>query len=646
MSLGFLDLAELGEFTAAAVEDDTVSFISAYSDGRVFTCNRAFCRLTGYSKQEISRMRWPEDFMATENRARAVDIVRNIYNNAPPNAYELELAGKGEIRVPVTMSVHTFCDGAGRPHYYYSFITDMTEQKRLEDSLKMSERKYRELVENANSIILKLDTRGKITFFNEFAQRYFGYQQCEILGKKVVGTIVPVTETSGRDLSRLIGDILAHPQRYVNNENENMRSNGERVWVSWTNKAITDDQGGPIGVLCIGNDITALKNAEAGLKQARDDLELRVRERTIELEKANKLLLNEIDARRQAEKEIKESEEQFRTLVETSPVPIILHRGANIIYANPAAVEAAGYSAEELQRMKFWEPVPHRYKELVKERELARLRGECQPSACEYEVHTNKGLKWVKIVSVRVMFKSSPAIMAIMEDITPYKQTELYVDLMGHDISNINQAGMGNLELLQIMGNLDAQGLELLSAALQAFEKSSELIKNVMKLQKVKKGDLHLEKIDISQVLNQVRNDYRTVPGRDINIRAESPEGCFVLADGLLYDVFSNIVDNSIKHSSGPVNINMSLSAVVMDDNKFYRVSIEDDGPGITPDLKKRIFNRMYYEGGTMRGKGLGLYLVSKLVEYFYGIISVEDRIPGDHTKGARFVVLLPAIEE
>ena len=57
-----------------------------------------------------------------------------------------------------------------------------------------SEEKYRELVENANSIILKWDKRGNITFFNEFAQRFFGYSENEIIGKSVIGTIVPATK--------------------------------------------------------------------------------------------------------------------------------------------------------------------------------------------------------------------------------------------------------------------------------------------------------------------------------------------------------------------------------------------------------------------------------------------------------------------
>jgi PAS domain S-box-containing protein len=655
MSLGFLNLADLGEFTAAAVENDTVSFISALNDGRVFTCNLAFCRLTGYSKQEISEMRWPEDFTAAEHRAHAVDIVKGKWYNAPPNAYELELVGKDEMRIPAIICVHTFCDGAGRPLFYYSFIMDITEHKRLENALRMSEAKYRELVENVNSIILKLDTCGNIIFFNEFAQLYFGYQSSEILGKNVIGTIVPISESSGRDLSKLIKDICGHPERYVNNENENKRSNGERVWVSWTNKAITDDHGNLIGVLCVGNDITAVKNAEIELKRARDELELRVMERTAELENVNKFLLNEIEARKQAEKDVKESEEKFRILIETSPIPIIFHRGTCIIYANPAAMETAGCSAEEIQKMKFWEPVLPPFKELVKERELARLRGENLLSSDEVKLQTNKGEKWAKVVSARVMYKGKPAILTMMEDITSYKQAvvelrdskeeaELYVDLMSHDISNINQAGMGNLELLQATVELDAPGQERLSTALHSFEKSTELIKNVKKLQKVKKGDLYLEKIDVGKILNKVKDDYQTVPGRDITIRLESLEGCFVWADRLLYDVFSNVVDNSIRYSNGPVDINMNLSSLEIDNKKFCRVSIEDDGPGIKPDLKKRIFNRVHYEGGIMRGKGLGLYLVHTLVGYFHGNISVEDRIPGDYTKGTRFVVTLPAI--
>ena len=367
-------------------------------------------------------------------------------------------------------------------------------------------------------------------------------------------------------------------------------------------------------------------------------------------------VLQDITERKLAEEALQESEEKFRTLVETAPMPILFHRGVNFIYTNPAAEKIFGYSTDDMLKIKFWDLFAPEFRELVKERGLARLRGENPPSNYEVRLQTNLEEKWMELTPVRVMYKGSTAILTLFQDVTQYKQAltalhdskeeaELYVDLMSHDISNINQAGMGNLELLQDTVKLDAQGQERVSTALQAFEKSTELIKNVKKLQKVKKGDMHLEKIDIGQVLDKVKNDYPTFPGRDITIRLESNGACFVYADRLLYDVFSNIVDNSIKYSKDPVEINISLNSVKIGDNKFYQVSIEDNGPGIKPDLKKRIFNRMFYEGGIMRGKGLGLYLVKTLVECFQGNVFVEDRIQGDHTKGARFVVMLPAFE-
>jgi len=74
-------------------------------------------------------------------------------------------------------------------------------------------------------------------------------------------TIVPRSESTGRDLDALIKDIARHPEKYRYNENENMRSNGERVWVAWTNKAIKTKDGRVAEILCIGTDITEQRHA-------------------------------------------------------------------------------------------------------------------------------------------------------------------------------------------------------------------------------------------------------------------------------------------------------------------------------------------------------------------------------------------------
>jgi len=135
--------------------------------------------------------------------------------------------------------------------------------------LENSENVCREIVQESNSIILRLDTSGNVTFFNQYAQRFFGYYENEIIGKNIVGTIVPETSETGVNLRTIINNIVADPQRYSTNVNENMRSNGERVWVAWTNKAIIDDQGKIKEVLCIGNDISKIKQHIEALKQAR-----------------------------------------------------------------------------------------------------------------------------------------------------------------------------------------------------------------------------------------------------------------------------------------------------------------------------------------------------------------------------------------
>jgi PAS domain S-box-containing protein/putative nucleotidyltransferase with HDIG domain len=136
---------------------------------------------------------------------------------------------------------------------------EIKEHQETEQALRHSEAKYRDLVENANSIIMRMDQQGQITFFNEFAQSFFGYQEEEILGSNIVGTIVPPTDSFGVDLAAMMHDLATHPERYTNNENENIKQNGERVWISWTNKALRDEQGHFREILCIGNDITEQK---------------------------------------------------------------------------------------------------------------------------------------------------------------------------------------------------------------------------------------------------------------------------------------------------------------------------------------------------------------------------------------------------
>ncbi|MGV8057491.1 MAG: MASE1 domain-containing protein [Smithellaceae bacterium] len=151
-------------------------------------------------------------------------------------------------------------------------IKRIEDQERAEKALLESERKYRDLVESANSVILRWRPDGSITFFNTYAQKFFGFTESEIIGKSILGTIVPVLESSGRNLSSLVEDIVRNPEAHAFNENENIRKNGEKVWIAWTNKPIFDASGSLTEILSVGNDITKRKNMEGSLRKTLDEL--------------------------------------------------------------------------------------------------------------------------------------------------------------------------------------------------------------------------------------------------------------------------------------------------------------------------------------------------------------------------------------
>ena len=243
----------------------------------------------------------------------------------------------------------------------------------------------------------------------------------------------------------------------------------------------------------------------------------------------------------------------------------------------------------------------------------------------------------------------------VIQDITDRKQAEeatkrakaraeLYMDLMGHDISNMNQAMMGYLEMAQEL--LDLKGHEeLIERPLEIIKHSSRLIANVKKLEQIEAGKYPVKIANLCQVLKEVTDTYAVVPGRDVRINLAMGAGCCVTANDLLKDVFDNLVDNAIRHSTGPLTVDISTEPVQEDGQKYYKVSVADNGPGIPDDLKRKIFRFIDVATGSPGRRGLGLYMVRTLVESYHGKVWVENRVPDDYHKGSRFVVLLPAAE-
>lgn len=265
---------------------------------------------------------------------------------------------------------------------------------------------------------------------------------------------------------------------------------------------------------------------------------------------------------------------------------------------------------------------------------------------------------WTELYSFPIMDKDGhvSGIIEHVRDITDRKkaedelleaksQAELYLDLMGHDINNINQVAMGYLEMAGDILNKDSEAKKFIQKPLEMLKSSSKLIDNVMKLKLARAKEIMFTRIEIGKILDELKEEYSSVKGKEITINIKKPDRIFVNANELLRDVFSNLIGNAIKHSlpGKPVKIDINIEKKMFDNTGHYMIAIEDNGPGIPDSMKSSIFDRLRRGTTDTSGKGIGLYLVKTLVENFNGRVWVEDRVAGDNTKGCKFVIMLPS---
>ena len=145
---------------------------------------------------------------------------------------------------------------------------EIAERQQTEAALRQSEANYRNLLQTANSVIIRYDTQGRIHYINDYGVKLLGYEEHEIVGRTLFETIIPDIETSGRDVKPLVHDLLRNPQLYPQGEGENLCRDGRRVWMTWSNQAIFNEQGEVVEILSVGNNTTQRRQAEEALQRS------------------------------------------------------------------------------------------------------------------------------------------------------------------------------------------------------------------------------------------------------------------------------------------------------------------------------------------------------------------------------------------
>jgi PAS domain S-box-containing protein len=500
------------------------------------------------------------------------------------------------------------------------YSEDISDRKRGEEALRASESRYRELVQNANSAIIRWRADGTIVFFNEFAERFFGYRAAEVLGK-AVSILVPAQESTGANLTRLVADIVAHPDQFVNTINENVRRDGSRVWMAWTNHPLFDEHGQLVEILAVGSDITALKHAEAE------------RER----------LLNEVERR---------AAELTATFASIADGVAIFDATGTLRYANPTADRIFKQTPEEraifnmalLRVLPLTHPDGSRFSEADSPVHRA-LRGEANVGTVMV-FHRPDGDVWVTASAAPILTDEGEMLGAVgsFTDITALhalqERERRYVTTLAHNLRAPATLIRGNLELLidQLRGTEYAL-LPQVHALQRALQRMSLMVDDFYLVTRLEEGTLPLAPEPVVLPIALPVLLAQSAPVVDMaRIRVEVPADLPpVRADRTaLQTILLHLLENAQKFS--PPDAPVRLTAHPVADG--VEIAVVDQGVGLAPAELDELFTRFFRVGHAHRaeGTGLGLYIVKRLVEAQGGRVRVEST-PG---AGSTFAFTLP----
>lgn len=596
------------------------------STGKFLRWNRNFEMVTGYSAEEIAKMH-PLDLFRDGDQKRVEKEIAMVFEKGE-SSVEAELVAKDGKRTPYFLTGRLVNYG-GTPCLVGVGI-DVSDRRLAEVKVAESELKYRELVEHANSIILRWNSDGRVTFLNEFGQRFFGYSSEEILGSHVIGTLIPGSGKDDEDLRRLIERIRLTPEDYAQNVNENMVRNGERVWIAWTNKVETDADGSVRGILSVGTDITD---------------------------------------RKRAEEEQQISEARYRKLFEFAPIGILIaDPHSRYLDANDSICRMLGYAKEELVGLGA--------KDIVVPAEHQAIAPSLDSINRDIE-HDREWTFWRKDGStfsaeVNVAKMPDGTLMAMVRDVTERKIVEVerekrhraeaadhiksaFLATMSHELRTpLNSIiGFTGILLQGLAGELNPEQSKQLGMVRTSARHLLALVNDVLDISKIEAGQLEIatREFDLLASIRKVVNligPQAESKGLRIYLQIGSEIGMMIGDERRVEQILLNLCSNAIKFTErGRVEIHAEVVfepvAAERDATRpVAKISVSDTGIGITPDDLQNLFQPfVQIDSGLTRvhdGTGLGLVISRRLAHMMNGEIAVESEVG----KGSTFTLKLP----
>lgn len=343
--------------------------------------------------------------------------------------------------------------------------------------------------------------------------------------------------------------------------------------------------------------------------------------------------LTDITTLRKAEDELRESEEKFRVLAETSPTAIVVCRGDAIVYVNPSAIRLLGYAESELLNMKFRDWVHPDFRTNVEQRGLALQRGEPVPGQYELKfVKKNDDQGWVIVSAGRIVFGGKPGAIATLVDITGAKRAEeeMKAALAEKEVllREVHHRVKNNMQIISSLLDLQSDSISD-ERTRSCLRESQNRVRSMALIHERLYQSKNFSSIDLGEYIRDLSNylfdSYGVAIERvslDIDAGNIALEINRAVPCGL---IINELISNALKHAF-PDGRSGQLSVRVGSDEETITLEVADTGRGMPAGLDIQTT-------GT-----LGLQLVLLLAKQLGGRASFSHE-----EQGMRVTVSFPA---
>jgi PAS domain S-box-containing protein len=595
--------------------------------GNLTFFNDSICKILGYSGDELTGMN-SREYTDKKDVKKLYQAFNKVYTTGQPSkAFDWGIIRKDGAKGHVDASISLINDGEDHPIGFRGIVRDITEEKSIEEALRQSEEKYRNILESIEEGYYEVDLKGDFTFFNDSFRKIVGYTKYELLEANYRQYTDPEL---AKGMYQAFNKVYVSEKPMKGYEWEIISKDGIKRYLEISISLRNDSEGNRIGFGGIVRDVTERKLAEEAFQREK---------------------------------------ERFRVLVEESPFGVaLIGKDGLFKYLNPKFIEIFGYTLEDIPVGKKWfekaYPDPN-YRNQVIATWISDLRkgtvGESRPR--EFKVICKNGSE--KVIGFRPVTMETGDQFVIYEDLTAQKRLETQLlqaqkmesigTLAGgiaHDFNNILAAILGHTQLADFDLTEGMKAKQNLKEVLKAIQRAKDLVSQIFTFSR--KSGLERKPVQISLIVKEALKLLRASLPATIEIRQHIDDNAAIVdADPTqIHQVLMNLCTNAshaMMEKDGVLEV--ALTTVDFSEHEiasdqdlqpgpYLMLTVRDTGRGMDRKTLERIFDPYFTTKEKGVGTGLGLATTHGIVKSHGGAITVES----EPEIGSSFNVYFPVI--